>query len=641
MIRLLVFLAAVFALGIGFSWLADRPGTMVVTLDAMQYEVSLLVAAVAVVGVVAAIMLAWWVLKAIWTSPHRVSRFFRARKRDRGYQSLSTGLIAAGAGDAVSARRMSKQAQSNLSADQEPLIHLLDAQTLLLEGDTEAARKKFEAMAEDPETRLLGLRGLYLEAQRMREPEAARHYAEKAAELAPQLGWASSATLEARTREGDWGAALALLEKQASTRQVGKDMAARRRAVLLTAKAMAEAEADPSAARNDGQAALRLAPDLVPAAIVTARAFVRLNDLKKAAKILESVWKKEAHPEVAQAYVHLRPGDSVADRLKRAERLQALRTYHRESAYAVARAAYDAGEYRLAREKLEAVLKQDPREGAYLLLADIEEAETGDQGRVRHWLSMAVRAPRDPAWTADGYVSEHWAPFSPVTGRIDAFEWRVPVERLGAVLDDRPADGGVSVMPPAIAAGNRGDSITGSVAATSAAASEAERNAADGNDGARPATANPDDDIEIIPPAPAPDTDDRRRVDDETQVAAGEEPAGPADDGRKGAEAKKAEAQDKGAKLAADTGAPAVAVAADSGTGKAEEPAALASNTPAAAAAARAAEQPAPLAEGVSVPDSVDPQRKAASSERPPVPDDPGVDPNAPQEESVPRFRLF
>ena len=49
--------------------------------------------------------------------------------------------------------------------------------------------------------------------------------------------------------------------------------------------------------------------------------------------------------------------------------------------------------------------------------------------------SKAVRAPRDPAWVADGVVSEQWAPVSPVTGRLDAFEWRAPVERLGQLIE--------------------------------------------------------------------------------------------------------------------------------------------------------------------------------------------------------------
>ena len=58
MIRILFFLIVVFALGLGFAWLADRPGDMVVTFSGYQYQVSLMVAAVAVTAVVAAVMIA-------------------------------------------------------------------------------------------------------------------------------------------------------------------------------------------------------------------------------------------------------------------------------------------------------------------------------------------------------------------------------------------------------------------------------------------------------------------------------------------------------------------------------------------------------------------------------------------------------
>ncbi len=66
------------------------------------------------------------------------------------------------------------------------------------------------------------------------------------------------------------------------------------------------------------------------------------------------------------------------------------------------------------------------------LMARIEAEEHGDKGRVREWLARAVNARRDPAWTADGVVSERWAPISPVTGALDAFEWRVPFRRSTA-----------------------------------------------------------------------------------------------------------------------------------------------------------------------------------------------------------------
>ena len=171
---------------------------MVATFNGFEYRVTLMVAAVAVVAVVAAVMITWWLIKSIWNSPYMVARYFRVRNRDRGYQALSTGMIAAGAGDAALARKKNKEAAKLIRSDSEPLIQLLDAQASLLEGDHASARQKFEAMLDDPEMRLIGLRGLYLEAERVGDRSAARHYAGRAADIAPQLQWAAELDAEAK-----------------------------------------------------------------------------------------------------------------------------------------------------------------------------------------------------------------------------------------------------------------------------------------------------------------------------------------------------------------------------------------------------------------------------------------------------------
>lgn len=440
MVRILFYLLVVLALGLGFAWLADRPGDMVVTFSGYRYQVSLMVAAVGVVAVVAATMIAWWLVKSIWNSPYAIARHFRVRRRDRGYQALSTGMIAAGAGDAALARKKGKEAGKLINSDREPLIHLLEAQTALLEGDHDAARRKFEAMLDDPETRLLGLRGLYLEAERLGDRNAARHYAGRAAAVAPQLNWATESTIEELAARSQWDGALELVAAQKSTKRIEPAVANRQRAVLLTAKAADLMDADPAAAKAAALEANKLQPEFVPAALAAAKALLRNDDVRKASKILEHVWRAAPHPEVADLYIHARAGDAVLDRLKRARKLQDMKKNNAEAALAVARAAFDAGDYRSARGEAEAAIRIDPREGAYLLLADIEEAETGDEGKVRQWLARALRAPRDPAWVADGVEAEHWAPVSPVTGRLDAFEWRAPVERLGHLIDSGDAE---------------------------------------------------------------------------------------------------------------------------------------------------------------------------------------------------------
>lgn len=450
MIRFFIFLLVVLGLGWGFSWLADRPGLISITWQDHLIETSVMVAATLVVAVVAAVMLLWWIIGVIWTSPFSVRRYFRARKRDRGYQALSTGLIAAGAGNAQLARKMSQRTRGLLSADQEPLIHLLEAQASLIEGKHDEARKKFEQMADDPETRELGLRGLYVEARRLGANEAARQFAERAVQHAPYLPWAAQATLESRSQAGQWNDAVQLLDQQRAGKVIEKAEAARLKAVLLTARAGDRLEGDPRGARDDALAALKLAKDLVPAAVIAAKAWLREDNIRKAASVLESAWKLGPHPEIARAYVRARSGDSTLDRLKRAERLESLRPNNVESLLAVAQAALDAQEFKKARAKAEAAARMEARESVYLLLADIEEAETGDQGRVRHWMAQALRAPRDPSWVADGFVSDKWLPLSPVTGRLDAFEWKAPFGQLEGPVEEGSlaADRAIAALPP-------------------------------------------------------------------------------------------------------------------------------------------------------------------------------------------------
>ena len=146
-------------------------------------------------------------------------------------------------------------------------------------------------------------------------------------------------------------------------------------------------------------------------------------------QVIEAAWVAQPHPDLADAYAHVRLGDSALNRLSRVEKLAAKVPGHIEGALAVARAAIDAKEFARAREAL-APFIETPTQRVALLMAELERAEHGESGNARIWMQRAVRAALDPAWTADGYVSERWRPVSPVTGRLDAFQWLTPVAAL-------------------------------------------------------------------------------------------------------------------------------------------------------------------------------------------------------------------
>jgi HemY protein len=196
------------------------------------------------------------------------------------------------------------------------------------------------------------------------------------------------------------------------------------RAVLLVAHARAIEDSDRDKAKVLALEAQKLAPTFVPAAALAGRLLGESGEVRKATRIIDVAWRANPHPELAQAFTALRSGESARDRLKRIEGAARNVPDNIESALAIGRAALDAREFGKARSVL-APYVAAPTKRVALLMAEIERAE-GDEGRAREWLARAVNAAPDPAWTADGHISDRWEPASPITGRLDAFEWRVP-----------------------------------------------------------------------------------------------------------------------------------------------------------------------------------------------------------------------
>jgi HemY protein len=430
MIRFILFLALVTGAAVGVSWLLERPGEVVLVWQGNRYETSLMVMLSAVAAVSVAFIAVWGVLKAVFGIPAGIAHFVQGRRRRRGMQSVARGLVALGVGDAKGARRASNEAGRLLG--HEPLTLLLAAQTAQLQGDQALSRETFNAMLEQPDTRPLGLRGLYLDARKQGRIADALRHAEAAARLTPDAPWAGEALLELHTSLHDWDAALKALARHQSNGLIDRAKAKRLKAVILVAKAMRLAANDAESARTAVLEAVKRAPDLVPAAALAAKLLAEHGETRRASRIALAAWDNHPHPDLAEVYVRIRSGDSAQERLKRARTLAGRVPLHKEGAVAVAMAALEARDFVLTRQALEPFTR-NPTRRICVLMADIEERETGDLGRARQWLARAVRSPADEAWIADGVMSEEWLPASPVTGQLDAFEWRQPAGQIQAL----------------------------------------------------------------------------------------------------------------------------------------------------------------------------------------------------------------
>jgi HemY protein len=427
MYRIILFLVLIALAAAGAAWVADQPGDVVLTWGVWRAAPSLPVFALVLGITIVAAMLAWSMLRGLWRMPEKIRRSRRERRHARGRHAITHGLLAIGHGDSTAARAHAQVARKH--AAQDPLALLLHAQSAQLDGDRAGANAAFRAMAEREDTRLLGLRGLFIEAQRADDPVSAVMVAEEALKLAPASTWASHAVLGFRCAKGDWSGALTILDNNLASGLIDKAAYRRQRGVLLTARALELEKVDRDRSRESVMEAVKLAPTLVPAAVLASKYESEAHQIRRSMRIVETAWLKQPHPDLADAYAHVKLGDSARQRLVRIETLAAKAPGHLESALAIARAAIDAAEFERARAALARFIAV-PTQRVALLMAEIERTEHGDSGRARAWTLRAVRALHDPVWTADGYVSDKWRPVSPVSGRLDAFQWQTPLASL-------------------------------------------------------------------------------------------------------------------------------------------------------------------------------------------------------------------
>lgn len=453
MLRIVLFLVLIALAGAGAAWVADQPGDVVLTWGGFRASPSIPVFVLCLGIFAVLIVLLWSILTVIWRMPGRMRRRRHEKRHARGRHAITHGLLAIGHGDTALARRHAEAARRH--APNDPLALLLHAQSAQLDGNRDEAQRAFRAMAEREDTRLLGLRGLFIEAQRADDAVGAVMIAEEAIKLSPSSTWASHAVLGFRCARGDWSGALAILDSNLSAGLIDKQGYRRQRGVLLTARALELETMDRDVARESVMEAVKLAPTLVPAAVLAAKFESEAHQVRRAMKLVEAAWLANPHPDLADAYAHVKLGDAARQRLQRVETLAAKtpadKAGHVEGQLAIARAAIDASEFARAREVL-APYVNDPTQRVALLMAELERTEHGDGGRARAWTLRAVRARHDPAWTADGYVSDRWRPVSPVTGRLDAFQWQTPVASLpsdkGTTIESSAFEEAMLAAPP-------------------------------------------------------------------------------------------------------------------------------------------------------------------------------------------------
>jgi len=430
MIRFIAYLIVAAAIMVGVVWLADRPGDVSIVWQGWRIETSVgvLAAAVTLIAVIAALVYRFW--RALVAAPRRLARWRRDRRQRLGYEALSSGLVAVAAGDPQGARKQARRADTMLGHP--PLTLLLSAQAAQLTGDEDTAQRHFQAMLERPETEFLGVRGLLSRAMRDHDQAQALVLARRALLLRPKTPWVLTTLLDLQTRAGDWNGAADTLDRAIAAKVLPPGPAQRHRAaaaIELSRQALADGRLDD--ARRVAKKAYRTAPDHPAVAAWFAARLTDTDRRRRASKLIEQEWARRPHPELLATYRRARTPFNALAWVKDVERLAAEAPSHPDSARALGEASLEAGLWGEARKHLTAAIAaagSAPPATLCRKMAQVEEADSGNQPLAHRWLELAAEGNPDPAWICESCGAPHagWQATCRRCGAFDRLEWRVP-----------------------------------------------------------------------------------------------------------------------------------------------------------------------------------------------------------------------
>lgn len=459
LLKILIFIAIVAALTFGAGLLMETGSGIRLAVANTEFVLgplqSVIAAILLVVGVwlllkLAGLLVAF--IRFLNGDETALSRYFTRSRERRGFQALADGMIALASGEARLA--MSNAAKAERYLRRPELTNLLSAQAAEMTGDKFRATEIYKKLVADDRTRFVGVRGLMKQKLEEGDTDTALKLAEKAFALKPRHGETQDTLLQLQANVEDWGGARQTLNAKLRHGTMPRDLHRRRDAVLALCQARhAMVDGNEPRARDLSIEANKLSPDLVPGAVMAARALIEQNKPNLATRAIKRAWSAQPHPELAAAFAEIEPDETPAERITRFEALTLAKETldDPETKMLQAELCLAAEDFPAARKALGDLAETDPTVRVLTLMAAVERGMGADESVVRGYLAKAINAPRGPQWICDkcGTVHDVWRAVCSNCQGFDTLSWKRGPDTPAAL----PGSG----MLPLLVAGSKQD----------------------------------------------------------------------------------------------------------------------------------------------------------------------------------------
>jgi HemY protein len=442
LIKILLFIAVIAALTMGAGYLVETDGGVRVAVGDFEFNLQPLQAAIALVLLVVVIWLGLKILGLLVAvlrfatgDETALSRWWNRSRERRGYEALADGLMALASGEGRVA--MTKAARAERFLNRPELTDLITAQAAEISGDARKAEEVYKRLLNDERTRFVGVRGIMKQKLAKGDTGTALKLAEKAFALKPRHEETQDVLLKLQAGDGDWAGARKTLSAKLKYGRLPRAVHRRRDAVLALGEARSIVEEGRSIeARETAITANKLSPDLVPAAVMAAEAYLERGNKRYASRLLTKAWNVKPHPDLAAAFAGLEPEETAEARVKRFKSLTRGQSGEAESRMAMAEVHLANEDFSGARDAIGDLAEEMPNARTLSIMAAIEHGEGAPDSAVKGFLARAVNASRGPQWVCGNChnIPGAWEPVCSNCGAFDTLSWREPPKQDAGAL---------------------------------------------------------------------------------------------------------------------------------------------------------------------------------------------------------------
>ena len=357
------------------------------------------------------------------------SKFIAIKKlqnKEKGYNAFVSGMIALANKDYKRAILESKKISNHLD-DNPSLALLLKSEIFKVEKKYDELSVVYEDMSKNKHTENLGYRGMMEQYLRAQDYHHAFIYGERLFNNNPFIEKIYDTLVSIIAKTNNWQQLLIISDRAFSKKIIDKKVYEENKSIGFFEIAKIKQLSEIEESLKYMQKAIKLRKNFPPYIKLYINLLIQNKNYNLAKKSIKKAWNELPHAEYKESILSLAAHLEI-EMLELVEYIAGTSYKNEESIILMVEALIESKKWDDARNQIKDLLDVRPKKEVCLLMAKIEEGDSGDVQKINAWTQRAKDGAANNIWicTISKKSQQTWSSVSEA-GYFNSLEWRQPI----------------------------------------------------------------------------------------------------------------------------------------------------------------------------------------------------------------------